>query len=568
MYATSVPDRERRDASSHLSVLDAISGYAMVGLDLTARIVSWSAGAERLTGYTENEARGQPYVMVGAGHWAAELPRMLEKSRDTGCFQQERWWRRSDGGLIWVHETINPVHGKGYVVIARDLTESAAAEDRRAARPASLRERSRQSREQELRSRLYAAERRAAFLSEASSILVAAAGIDFQSALSALARLAVSQLSDMCVIHVLDSDGTLARAELTHRDPAMEQRLGKALHVTLSGGWERAVRTAIGSGRTEIMERARLGDLTANFVGGVDAVADDLVGSIMVTPLMGRGHVLGAISFVAARDREFDEYDVSLAEDLGSRAAIALDNARLFREAQAASRAKANFLAVISHELRTPLNAIMGYSDLLSAGISGALTLVQQHQIDRIRASATHLLQLIEEILSYARIETGEADVRPEVVDAAGLARAAAAIIEPMTHSKGLDLRIDADSPITFETDSGKVRQVLVNLLSNAAKFTERGSVVVNVRMSGAEVVYDVIDTGIGMAEDELTRIFDPFWQAERPSTRRAGGTGLGLSVARRYVSLLSGHLAVESRVGQGTRVSVHLPARLTPGTA
>jgi PAS domain S-box-containing protein len=568
MYSSSAPDRRRPDASSPLSVLDAISGYAMVGLDLTARIVSWSAGAERLTGYTENEARGQPYLMVGAGHWAAELPRMLEKSRDTGCFQQERWWRRSDGGLIWVHETINPVHGKGYVVIARDLTESAAAEDRRAATPASLREQSRQGREQELRSRLYAAERRAAFLSEASSILVAAAGVDFQSALSALARLAVSRLSDWCVIHVLDTDGTLARAELAHRDPATEQRLEKALNATLSGGWERAVRTTIGSGRTEIMEPVGHGDLAANFQDGVETVPDDVVGSMMVTPLMGRGRVLGAISLVAARDREFDEYDVSLAEDLGSRAAIALDNARLFREAQAASRAKANFLAVISHELRTPLNAIMGYSDLLGAGISGALSPVQHHQIDRIRASATHLLQLIEEVLNYARIEAGEADVRPEVVDAVELARAAAALIEPITHSKGLDLRIDADSPITFETDTGKVRQVLVNLLSNAAKFTERGSVTVRVRKSGAEVVYDVVDTGIGIAEDELTRIFDPFWQAERPSTRRVGGTGLGLSVARRYVSLLSGQLAVESRVGHGTRASVHLPIRLTPGAA
>jgi PAS domain S-box-containing protein len=568
MYSSSAPDRRRPDASSPLSVLDAISGYAMVGLDLTARIVSWSAGAERLTGYTENEARGQPYLIVGAGHWAAELPRMLEQSRDTGCFQQERWWRRSDGGLIWVHETINPVHGKGYVVIARDLTESAAAEDRRAATPASPREQSRHGREQELRSRLYAAERRAALLSAASSILVAAAGVDFQSALSALARLAVSGLSDWCVIHVLDTDGTLARAKLAHRDPAAEQRLEKALNLTLSGGWERAVRTAIGSGTTEIMESVGHADLAANFQGGVDAVPDDVAGSMMVTPLMGRGRVLGAISFVAVRDHEFDEYDVSLADDLGSRAAIALDNARLFREAQAASRAKANFLAVISHELRTPLNAIMGYSDLLGAGISGPLSSVQHHQIDRIRASATHLLQLIEEVLDYARIEAGEADVRPEVVDAAELARAAAAIIEPITHSKGLDLRIDADSHITFETDTGKVRQVLVNLLSNAAKFTERGSVAVRVRKSGAEVVYDVIDTGVGIAEDELTRIFDPFWQAERPSTRRAGGTGLGLSVARRYVSLLSGHLAVESRVGAGTRVSVHLPARLTPGTA
>jgi PAS domain S-box-containing protein len=563
-YPPLVAERGRDDASMQLAVMDAIRGYAIVGLDVTARIVSWSAGAERLAGFTASEARGQPYLILDAGHRAAELPRMLDEARENGCFQQERWWRRSDGGLVWVHETINPVNGNGYVVIVRDLTACAAADGRAAAlvpRHAGT--------EQELRTQLRSAERRAAFMADASSILVAASP-DFDTALTALARLAVSSISDVCVIHMLDRDGTLARVGLAHRDAAVEQRLANALNATLMGSWEDAVRSVIGSGRTEIIAAAAHGDLSSNLSRDAGAASDRaLAGSLLVTPLMGRGRVLGAISFIAQRGREYDASDQWLAEELGRRVAIALDNMRLLRDAHEASRAKADFLAVISHELRTPLNAIMGYSDLLDAGISGALTPAQQHQVARVRASATHLLHLIEEILSFARIEAGEADVRSEVAEATELARMAAAVMEPLTLSKGLELRIDAAAePIAFETDVDKVKQVLVNLLSNAVKFTDRGAVTVKVRSSEAEVSFAVIDTGIGIAEDKMQRIFDPFWQAERPNTRRAGGTGLGLSVTRRYVRLLSGQLAVDSRPGQGTCVTVRLPRRLTSSAA
>jgi signal transduction histidine kinase len=268
--------------------------------------------------------------------------------------------------------------------------------------------------------------------------------------------------------------------------------------------------------------------------------------------------------------RAYTEEDLALAEELGRRAAIALDNARLYREAQQANRAKADFLAIISHELRTPLNAIMGYSDLLDAGISGSMTDRQLRQVDRIRASARHLLQLIEEILSYARMEAGGEELRLEAADARDIARDAAIVIEPLAQSRDLELRLQVDGPeIMMQTDAGKVRQVLVNLLSNAVKFTERGHVELRVSAQNSQVVYEVIDTGVGIPASEMARIFDPFWQAERPNTRRVGGTGLGLSVSRRYVRLLRGDIKVESEPGRGTRVRVTLPMR-TPvrGTA
>jgi PAS domain S-box-containing protein len=554
----SAPDRAAR-------LLDAVRGHGIFALDGDGRIVSWNAGAERLTGYMASEVLGQPLSMLGTERSGVAAGLGLQLAREAGSFQQERWWRRRDGVLVWVHEFLNPTDEGGYVVVARDLSEEVEAEDRH--RAGRAREEEGHSRETALHSQLQAAERRAAFLVEASSVLVATS-LDFESTLRALSRLAVSRIAEWCVVHSLNQDGNLVRAEIAHRDPSVERRLGTVMGRTLRGDWERTLRSVIRTAQPQILEGVPADEWLAGTGTNGMALPDAGSGataSVMITPLMGRGRVLGAITFFGATDgRDYDEDDLALADELGRRAAIALDNARLYREAQEANRAKADFLAVISHELRTPLNAIMGYSDLLDAGISGDLTDRQRRQTDRIRASARHLLQLIEEILGFARLEAGSEEVRPELVNAAELADEAAAVIEPIASSKQLEFRVEADPDVVVETDPGKTRQILVNLLSNAVKFTERGTVTLRVRHDGEHVIFDVVDTGIGIPSDQMSRIFDPFWQAERPNTRRVGGTGLGLSVSRRYVRLLRGEFEIESEPGRGTRVSVLLPHRLT----
>lgn len=425
-----------------------------------------------------------------------------------------------------------------------------------------------------LRTELELAERRAAFLAEASSILVAAS-LDFDATLRALARLAVSRLADWCAIHAISPSGALTRAAVTHNNPQMELQLAKLMENGMNDQWERTVRSVARTGKSQIISALQpstwldLDDRT-----DVDRAAAERLatGSAMITPLTGRGNVLGAVTFVTNRpDHEFDDKDLELAEELGRRAAIALDNARLYREADEANRAKADFLAVMSHELRTPLNAIMGYTDLLDAGVSGEINDKQHHQLDRIRASARHLLQLIEEILSFARMETGAEEVQLELVTADEIVNGVAAEIEPLARSKDLTFDVDiVDSNVALRTDPAKTRQVLMNLLSNAVKFTDRGSVRLRLRSSDGRAHFDVIDTGMGIPQEQMERIFDPFWQLEQPNTRRVGGTGLGLSVSRRYVRLLGGEIQVDSEPGGGTRVSVSLPLRLdsTNGTA
>jgi signal transduction histidine kinase len=203
----------------------------------------------------------------------------------------------------------------------------------------------------------------------------------------------------------------------------------------------------------------------------------------------------------------------------------------------------------------------MGYSDLLDAGISGPTTDEQHRQLGKIRASARHLLQLIDEILSYARLETGAAEVDIEETSVNEIADEAAALMEPMARSKGIDLKLHVPKhDAHFWTDPPKARQILVNLLSNAVKFTQSGAVDLTAQVENDQVRFDVRDTGIGMSREQVDRIFDPFVQGEPPTTRRSGGTGLGLSVARRFARLLGGEIGVETDVGRGSTFTLRLP--------
>jgi PAS domain S-box-containing protein len=237
-----------------------------------------------------------------------------------------------------------------------------------------------------------------------------------------------------------------------------------------------------------------------------------------------------------------------------------LRNARLV--AETASRAKSEFLAVMSHELRTPLSAIIGYEELLYDGITGPITEPQRTQLARIKASAMHLLSLIDEVLTLSRVEAGREITHPERIPLDAAFREAAELAEPLAAEKRLSLEV-APPPeqSTVWADPIKLRQILLNLLTNAIKFTDRGRIVLEGGSCDGMVEIRVRDTGIGIAPSDQERIFDTFWQVEQQSTRKVGGTGLGLSVSRRLARLMNGELTVASALGEGSEFTLRLPA-------
>src|SRR5438552_6851676 len=236
-------------------------------------------------------------------------------------------------------------------------------------------------------------------------------------------------------------------------------------------------------------------------------------------------------------------------------------------EAERANNSKTDFLAVMSHELRTPLTAIMGYEELLSDGITGPVTELQRQQLGRINASARHLLGLIDEILTFARVDIGRERVRWESMSVNHTLADAAALVEPMASAKSISFFVHLlEEDKAIQTDGTKLRQMLVNLLSNGIKFTEKGEVRVECAVNKDTLEVRIADTGVGIAAENIEDVFEPFWQAEQTATRRTSGTGLGLSVTRKLARLLGGDVTVASRVGAGTTFVLTLPMKAPAG--
>jgi len=263
--------------------------------------------------------------------------------------------------------------------------------------------------------------------------------------------------------------------------------------------------------------------------------------------------------------RESDKERVDLlameknARAIAERARAEAETARA--EAERANTIKTDFLAVMSHELRTPLTAIMGYEELLSDGITGPVTELQRQQLGRINASARHLLGLIDEILTFARVDIGRERVRWESLSVNQTLTEAAALIESMASSKKLKYTIELlNEDQSIQTDGTKLRQMLVNLLSNAVKFTDQGEVRLTTSVRDGVLEIRVSDTGVGIDSANIEYVFEPFWQLEQHATRKSGGTGLGLSVTRKLARLLGGDVSVASRLGAGTTFLLTLP--------
>jgi PAS domain S-box-containing protein len=231
-------------------------------------------------------------------------------------------------------------------------------------------------------------------------------------------------------------------------------------------------------------------------------------------------------------------------------------------QAEQASQAKSQFLAVMSHELRTPLTGIIGFADLMETEVLGPTTARQQESLARVKASAWHLIGIIDEILTLSRAEAGSEGIHSREADIAEIIRDVVRIAEPEASSRGLVIEtMDADQPFELRTDPGKVRRVLINLVGNAVKYGGDGRITVQLDRSDADLIrVHVRDTGPGIADTEQERIFEPFTQLDSSHTRTAAGAGLGLAICRRLARLLGGDVTVESAPGEGSTFSLTVP--------
>ena len=347
-----------------------------------------------------------------------------------------------------------------------------------------------------------------------------------------------------------------------------ETNLGEGVSVSVVPVDSPIVQWLNQTGRVLVKEEVKLNPQIAEYFETAEGELEEIHAALIV-PLKIENKLTGILLVGEKLSGEiFDDQELEVLAVLANQVAISLENARLYEELSAsnaqlmqASRLKSQFLASMSHELRTPLNSIIGFSKVMLNRLDGDLTERQETYIRSVHNSGTHLLQLINGILDFSRIEAGKLEMMSEELDIHELIDEC--IESSMPLARGKQLKLEKNVPLELPrlvADRTKVKQILLNLLSNAIKFTAQGRVAVSVQAEPGAVRVKVSDTGIGIRAEDLARLFEPFQQLDNPVTRGAGGTGLGLAISKKFVELHGGRIWAESRESQGSTFHFTLP--------
>jgi PAS domain S-box-containing protein len=538
--------RAAPDAAAQLAAIISSSDDAIVSKDLNGIITSWNPAAERLFGFTAEEAIGRSIRMIIPASRQAEeddVLRRIVRGESVRHFETVR--TRKDKVGIWVSLTVSPIYDAAGAItgaskIARDISH--------------------RRREAE----------RAAFLADMGPLL--AASLDYEVTLDNLARLTTSPLpgseapfADYSLIDILSDDGSFRRVATAHQDPA-KQGLLEASRSYAPDRNRSIIARPLTTGQPVLLravteaDRARMsaGPEHSRLMAALNAH------SLLTVPLTARGVTFGVFTFARAeRTDAFDDEDVTFAMDLAQRAALAVDNARMYTASHEALQSREQVLAVVSHDFRNAIAAIATSTRLLLEDFDNAPQ--RTRRLRTIARVCDRMTRLVQDLLDVARLHAGHVlSIEASEQDPASLLHEICESSRPLMEERLITFRCQVSGRLPrVHFDHDRILQVLSNLISNAVKFTpESGTIVVTLAAADGHVQFSVSDSGPGIRDQDLAHIFERFWQATRTASL---GTGLGLPIAKGIVEAHGGAIWVESEPGVGTTFHFTLPETTAP---
>ncbi|AKJ07225.1 PAS domain S-box-containing protein [Archangium gephyra] len=499
------------------------------------------------TGQTEETGLGFGWLSAVHPEDAAPVKAVfVDANARRAPFQLDYRLRRVDGEYRWAIDAAAPRFGPGgeflgYIGSVIDITE--------------------RRRREELQR----------FLAEAGTAL--ASSLEYGTTLSTLARLAVPTLADWCMVDLLEEDGSVRRVEVVSADPS-EALLAEQLRrfpARPDGNPHHPPSLVILQGRPVLLPELPTGRFStlAHDEEHARTIAATRPVSLMSVPLLARGRTLGALTFftTARSGRRYGAVELEAAEDLGRRAALAVDNARLYRDAQRAVRLRDEFLSIASHELKTPLTPLVLKLRVLARELEARCEPVLSRRLlghlEVSRRQVKRLSELVDGLLDVSHLSAGRLRIEREVVDLSALVREVAARFQEESERSGSPLRMEADGPVVGQWDRQRLEQAVSNLLSNALKYGGGHPVSIRVEDIGEWARLVVRDEGIGIEPDVLPRIFHKFERGV--SERHYGGLGLGLYVTQQVLQAMGGTISAESTPGHGATFTVDLPLAPAP---
>jgi PAS domain S-box-containing protein len=524
---------------AHFERMVDIAADAIISVDESMSIVVFNQGAREIFGYEPEEILGRPLDLLLPERFRAYHEAHIRHFASSGASARHMGDRREIAGLTKsgrefpAEATISRLEAGGqsiYTVVLRDITERKKIEETQR------------------------------FLADSSDVL--SRSLDYEATLAGLARLTLPRLADWCVVDIVEG-GTIRRIQAAHRDPDLDALTRRLVQWPPHPDRPHPSITVLETGEPELIE-----SVTDAFLEGVAASPEHLevlrtlgLRSFLAVPLIAHDRPLGILGLASASaDRPYEREERLLAEELARRAALAVDNARLYREARDAIAARDEVLGVVSHDLGNPLSAVRVTTRVVTRLLEGGETDQAARHLGAIRESVLQMERLIRDLLEVRRIESGRLKLvrRPEPVRP--LVEEAVRSLQPLADEAGVTLEqhLHTDLPATIVVDADRIRQVFSNLIGNALKFTPSGGAITVGADPGRQAVdFWVRDTGPGLDADALAHVFDRFWQARQQGSH---GIGLGLSIAKGLTEAHGGAIRVDSTPGEGSRFTFRIP--------